>query len=268
VSIEDVSGQIGTIAVQGPRSRELLARLVPSVASTPFFGLTTGEIGSVPVTVSRTGYTGDLGYEVWVDAADALTAWDALWDAAEGLSVLPFGLAALYMLRIEAGLLLLAVDFDSSRYAFNDAHRSTPIELGWSWMFKGLADDDRAFIGRRALEREMADKTSRWRMSGLVVDWEDYDRVYGAAGLIPPKVHAPVHEDWMVYDEAGQRVGYATSFMYSPVLQRHIALGRVRPDLAKVGQRVQLEFTVDHHYEKVAARVVRLPFFNPERKTA
>ena len=99
--------------------------------------MTSGQIAGVPVTVSRTGYTGDLGYEVWVDAADALTVWDGLWDAAEGLGVLPFGLAALYMLRIEAGLLLLAVDFDSSRYAFNDAHRSTPIELGWSWMFKG-----------------------------------------------------------------------------------------------------------------------------------
>jgi aminomethyltransferase len=268
VAIEDVSSQIGTIAVQGPRSRELLAQLVPAVASTPFFGITSGQVGGVPVSVSRTGYTGDLGYEVWVDAADALPAWDRLWDAAEGYSVLPFGLAALYMLRIEAGLLLLAVDFDSSRFAFNDAHRSTPIELGWSWMFKGLADDDRSFIGRRALEREIVEKTSRWRMSGLVVDWEDYDRVYGEAGLIPPKVHAPVHEDWMVYDDAGQRVGYATSFMYSPVLQRHIALGRVRPDLARVGQRVQLEFTVDHHYEKVAAQVVRLPFFNPERKTA
>ncbi|MEO8639827.1 MAG: aminomethyltransferase family protein, partial [Chloroflexota bacterium] len=111
VEIEDVSSQVGTIAVQGPRSRQLLARLVPSVASTPFFGLTTGQIAGVPVTVSRTGYTGDLGYEVWVDAPDALTVWDGLWDAAEGLGVLPFGLAALYMLRIEAGLLLLAVDF-------------------------------------------------------------------------------------------------------------------------------------------------------------
>jgi aminomethyltransferase len=171
VAIEDVSSQIGTIAVQGPRSRELLAQLVPAVASTPFFGITSGQVGGVPVSVSRTGYTGDLGYEVWVDAADALPAWDRLWDAAEGYSVLPFGLAALYMLRIEAGLLLLAVDFDSSRFAFNDAHRSTPIELGWSWMFKGLADDDRSFIGRRALEREIVEKTSRWRMSGLVVDW-------------------------------------------------------------------------------------------------
>ncbi|HTE66873.1 MAG TPA: glycine cleavage T C-terminal barrel domain-containing protein, partial [Candidatus Binatia bacterium] len=163
---------------------------------------------------------------------------------------------------------LLAVDFDSTRFAFNDAHRSTPLELGWAWMFKGLEDDDRPFIGRRALERERAEKTSRWRMVGLVVDWEDYDRVYTRAGLIPPKEHAPVHEDWMVYDAERARVGYATSFMYSPILQQHIALARVRPELAKPGTRLALEFTVDHHYQQVAAHVARLPLYNPERKTA
>jgi aminomethyltransferase len=268
VTVEDVSLDIGALAVQGPRSRPVLERLVPTVAEVPFFGITTGEIGGVPVTVTRTGYTGDLGYEVWMTSSDALTVWDALWDSFDGQGILPYGLAALYMLRIEAGLLLLGKDFDSSRYAFNDAHRSTPLELGWAWMFKGLTDDDRAFIGRRALEQEIAEKTSRWRMSGLVVDWEDYDRVYGDAGLIPPKAHAPVHEDWMVYDDGGSRVGFATSFMYSPILQRHIALARVRPDLAKAGTRVQLEFTVDHHYEKVAAHVARLPLYHPERKTA
>jgi aminomethyltransferase len=268
VVVEDASLDVGALAVQGPRSRELLSRLVPAVVDLPFFGITSGEIDGKPVTVTRTGYTGDLGYEVWVATPDALAVWDALWDAFEGHGVLPYGLAALYMLRIEAGLLLLGKDFDSSRYAFNDAHRSTPLELGWSWMFKGLTDDDRAFIGRRALEQEIAEKTSRWRMSGLVVDWEDYDRVYGDAGLIPPKHHAPVHEDWMVYADDGSRVGYATSFMYSPVLQRHVALARVRPDLAAVGTRVHLEFTVDHHYEKVAAHVARLPLFNPPRKTA
>jgi len=268
VTVDDVSLDIGALAVQGPRSRPVLERLVPTVAQVPFFGITTGEIGGAPVTVTRTGYTGDLGYEVWMATSDALTVWDALWDSFDGQGILPYGLAALYMLRIEAGLLLLGKDFDSSRYAFNDAHCSTPLELGWAWMFKGLTDDDRAFIGRRALEREISDHASRWRMSGLVVDWEDYDRVYGDAGLIPPKAHAPVHEDWMVYDDAGSRVGFATSFMYSPILQRHIALARVRPDLAKAGTRVQLEFTVDHHYEKVAAHVARLPLYNPERKTA
>ena len=268
VTIEDVSLDIGALAIQGPRSRDLLSRLVPTVEALPFFGITTGTIGSRPVTVSRTGYTGDLGYEIWVETADAVTVWDALWDSVTGYGVLPYGLAALRMLRIEAGLLLLAADFDSSRFAFNDAHRSTPIELGWSWMFKGLTDDDRPFIGRSALLKEMSEKTSRWRMAGLVVDWEDYDRVYREAGLIPPKEHTPIHEDWMVYDADRERVGYATSFMYSPILQRHIALARVRPDLAKAGTRVYLEFTVDHRYQQVAAHTARLPLFNPERKMA
>jgi aminomethyltransferase len=268
VTVEEVSLEIGALAVQGPRSRDLLSRLVPEVAGLPFFGLTTGTIADRPVTVSRTGYTGDLGYEIWVEAGDALTVWDALWDAVDGHGVLPYGMSALYMLRIEAGLLLLGVDFNSSRFAFNDAHRSTPLELGWRWMFKGLADDDRPFIGRRALEREIAEKAHRWSMVGLVVDWQDYDRVYSAAGLIPPKDHRPLHEDWMVYDDDRRRVGYASSVMYSPVLQRHIALARVRPDLGKPGTRVFLEFTVDHHYEQVAAHVARLPLYNPERKTA
>jgi len=268
VTIEEVSADIGTLALQGPRSRALLAKLMPQMENIPYFGVAKGEIGGAGVTVSRTGYSGDLGYEVWIDEPDALHVWDTLWDSMEGHGVLPFGLAALYMLRIEAGLLLLDADFDSSRFAWNDAHRSSPIELGWNWMFKDLKADDRAFIGRKALEREIADKTSRWLMRGLIVDWQDYDRVYNEAGLIPPKDHAPVVEDWMLYDDDYQRVGYATSFMYSPMLQRHIALARVRPDLAALGTKVHLEFTVDHHYEQVAAHVARLPLYNPARKTA
>ena len=267
--IEEVSHDIGTLALQGPRSRDLLKRLVPQMEHIPYFGVAKGEIGGAGVTVSRTGYSGDLGYEVWVESPDALHVWDTLWDSVEGHGVQPFGLAALYMLRIEAGLLLLEADFDSSRFAWNDAHRSTPIELGWSWMFRDLKADDRPFIGRRALEREIADKTSRWAMRGLVVDWQDYDRVYNDAGQIPPKDHTPVVEDWIVYDDDYQsQVGYATSFMYSPMLQRHIAIARVRPDYAALGTRVKLEFTVDHHYEQVAANVARLPLYNPERKTA
>ncbi len=268
VTIEEVSDDMGTLAIQGPRSRDLLKKLVPQMEKIPYFGVAKGEIGGAAVTVSRTGYSGDLGYEVWTDSADALHVWDTLWDSMDGYGVLPFGLAALYMLRIEAGLLLLEADFDSSRYAWNDAHRSTPIELGWSWMFKDLKTDDRAFIGRKALEKEIADKTSRWLMRGLIVDWRDYDRVYNDAGQIPPKDHAPVVEDWMLYDDSYERVGYATSFMYSPMLQRHIALARVQPEFAKLGTKVNLEFTVDHHYEQVAAHVARLPLYNPERKTA
>ena len=268
VSIEEVSHDYGVLAVQGPQSRDLLARLVPDVATLPFFGLATGTIAGAPVTISRTGYSGDLGYEIWMPSTDALKVWDVLWESMEGHGVLPFGLAALYMLRIEAGLLLLDVDFSSSRFAWTDEDRSTPIELGWSWMFKDLAGDDRAFIGRRALERELTDKTSRWRLTGLLVDWADYDRIYSGAGLIPPKDHTPVQEEMFVYDGEGHQVGYATSFMYSPILQRHIALARVRPELAAAGTPVRLEMDVNHRYEYVAAQTARLPLYNPARKTA
>ena len=268
VAIEEVSDEIGVLAVQGPRSRDLLARLVPEVASIPFFGLVQGTIAGVPVTISRTGYSGDLGYEVWIPARSALKVWDAMWSSFEGYGVLPFGLDALYMLRIEAGLLLLDVDFTSSRFGWTDEDRSTPIELGWSWMLRGLADDDRAFIGRRAIEREIAESTSRWRLTGLIVDWDDYDRTYDRAGLIPPKDHTPVHDEYFVYDDDGTQVGYATSLMYSPMLQRHIALTRVRPGLAAPGHAVKLELDVNHRYEYVTARTARLPLYNPARKTA
>lgn len=245
-----------------------MAKLVPGAATIPYFGLTRGAIAGSPVTVSRTGYSGDLGYEIWIENADGLKVWDTLWDSVAGQGVLPFGLAALYMLRIEAGLLLLDVDFASSRFAWTDEDRSTPIELGLGWMFRDLASDDRAFIGRRALERELSDGTSRWRFTGLVLDWEDYDRTYNGAGLIPPKDHTPIQEELFVYDDDVRQVGYATSFMYSPMLQRHIAMARVRPELAKPGSSVRLEVDVNHRYEYVKARTARLPLYNPARKTA
>ena len=268
VRIEEVSHDFGVLAVQGPRSRDLVAKLVPGAATIPYFGLATGAIAGAPVTVSRTGYSGDLGFEVWIESGDALKVWDTLWDSVAGHGVQPFGLAALYMLRIEAGLLLLDVDFASSRFAWTDEDRSTPIELGLGWMFRDLATDDRAFIGRRAIERELADGTSRWRLTGLILDWEDYDRIYNGAGLIPPKDHTPIQEELFVYDDDVRQVGYATSFMYSPMLQRHIALARVRPDLARPGSPVRLEVDVNHRYEYVKAKTTRLPLYNPARKTA
>ena len=268
VRIEEVSHDYATLAIQGPRSRDLVSKLVPGVAAIPYFGLTNGTIAGSPVTVSRTGYSGDLGFEIWIEAPDALKVWDTVWDSVEGHGVLPFGLDALEMLRIEAGLLLLDVDFGSSRYAWTDEDRSTPFEIGLGWMLRDLASDDRAFIGRRALERELAEGTSRWRFTGLVLDWVDYDRIYNGAGLIPPKDHTPIVEELFVYDDEIRQVGYSTSFMYSPMLQRHIAMARVRPDLAKPGSEVRLEVDVNHRYEYVKARTARMPLYNPARKTA
>jgi len=172
------------------------------------------------------------------------------------------------MTRIEAGLVLINVDFHSSRFAFNDEQRSTPIELGFAWMFRDLAASSRQLIGRAAVERELAEKTSRWKMVGVLIDWRDWDRHYSNAGLIPPKDETPIVYEMMLYDGDTNRVGYTTSFMYSPMLQRHIAMARVRPDLAGVGSRLFLEVTIDHRYHTVAAEVARPPLFNPPRKTA
>ena len=268
VEIEDISERYGVLAVQGPYSRTILASLAPAVDKLSYFGLTTAKIGGKPVTISRTGYTGDLGFEIWVAADDAVAVWDSVVEASRGRGVVPFGLTALSMARIEAGLLLLDVDFTSSRFAWTDAHRSTPIELGLGWMFKDLATNDRAFLGREAIAREIADKSSRWKLTGLVLDWREYDRHFDQAGLIPPKDHTPIEEEYYIYDDDLQQLGYATSLMYSPMLQRHIALARVPLALTAPGSRVKLELAVSHRYEYFDAHVTRLPLYNPDRRTA
>jgi len=268
VEITEVTHDYATLAVQGPRSRAVLASLAPEVDRLGFFEHTPAKIGDVAVTVSRTGFTGDLGFEIFSDAADAEAVWDAVSDVGTPHGLLPFGQTALLMARIEAGLLLINVDFEASRLAQNDERRSTPIELGLNWMLKGIDDDSRKFIGRTAILRERAEGSSRWKMMGLVVDWDDYDHKYTEAGMVPPKDHTPVYGDMMVYDDDITPVGYATSFMYSPVLQRHIALARIRPDLADPGTRLNLEFTINHRYVQVGADVTRTPFFTPDRKTS
>ncbi|HSF86657.1 MAG TPA: aminomethyltransferase family protein [Acidimicrobiia bacterium] len=268
VEIEDVSANYAALALQGPRATRILAALVPEVESLDYFRHMPAKLADAAVTISRTGFTGDLGYEIWAAGDDAVAIWDAVMEAGRDHGLIPFGLTALKMARIEAGLLLLDTDFASSRFAWNDEHRSTPLELGLGWMFRNLTSDDRSFIGRQAIEREIETGSARWAMVGLVVDWAEYDQAYRSAGLIAPMDHKPPPYESMVYDDERTRVGYTASLMYSPVLQKHIAIARVRPELATPGTRVNLEVTIDHAYELVGAHVTRLPFFNPARKTA
>jgi glycine cleavage system aminomethyltransferase T len=176
------------------------------------------------------------------------------------------------MLRIEAALPLIDVEWRNSRTAFTDADRVTPKELGLGWMFpkSSLEKDDRAFIGSRAIHRELVEGTSRWATVGIVVDWADWDRLHRDAGLLPDKSEHPLPYESMLFDgnEDGGNVGYVTSFMYSPVLQRHIGLARVRPNLATPGSEVRLEVAIAHRNTTVKARTAKLPLFNPSRKTA
>ena len=268
VGVDELTEGYGVLAVQGPKSREILASLAPEITTLPYFGLAKVTIGGVQVLVSRTGYTGDLGYEIWAPAASAVAVWDAVWGASRGRGVIPFGMTALYMARIEAGLVLLDVDFHSSRFAWTDADRTTPIELGLGRMFRDVATTDRAFIGRDAIRRELAHGTSRWILTGLAVDWRAWDRIHGAAGLIPPKDHHPIGDEYYIYDDELHQLGYATSLMYSPMLQRHIALARVPLDRQAPGSRVKLEWPVNHRYEYFDAEVTKLPLFDPPRRTA
>ena len=104
-------------------------------------------------------------------------------------------------------------------------------------MLRDLDSDDRAFIGRSAIEREFADGTSRWKTVGIMADCEDWNRVYNERSLVPPKDHTPEHGGMMLYDEKIERIGYTPSFVYSPMAQRHIGIARVRPEHANSGPR-------------------------------
>jgi aminomethyltransferase len=269
VSLEDVSDDFGMLAVQGPRSRTVLSALMPEADSLAFFDLAPSRVASAPVTLSRTGYTGDLGFEITVESGHALDVLDAVLEAGQGHGIRPFGEEALMSLRIEAGLPLVDVEWHNSRLAFTDDQRVTPQELGMGWMLRGVEDGDRPFVGRDAIVRELTG-TSRWATVGVVVDWAHWDRLHRDAGLLPSKDESPLPYESMLYDapEGGSQVGFVTSFVYSPVLQRHIGLARLRPGLAAPGSPVHLEIAISHHTTRVAAGTAKLPLFNPARRTA
>ncbi|MDH4365882.1 MAG: aminomethyltransferase family protein [Acidimicrobiia bacterium] len=269
VAIEEVSDELGILAVQGPRSHAVLAALAgPELARLRPFELLATPIGGAEVTISRTGFTGDLGYEVICAAGDAPDVWDRVSEAGRPHGLVPFGQVALLIARIEAGLLLYRVDFQSARRAENDEQRSTPRELGLGWMLAGIDDDSRPFVGRRALLRERYEGRSRWVMMGLALDQLEYDMRHHEAGVTPPYAFQPVHTEALVYDGDGPGVGYTCSFVYSPTLQRHIALARLRPEAAVPGRRVALEFTINHRYVRIGATVARNPLFDPPRRKA
>jgi aminomethyltransferase len=272
VALEDVSDDYGMLAVQGPRSRAVLSSLAPETDTLGYFHHTQVKVGAAPVTLSRTGYTGDLGFELTVAAGDALDVLDAVLDAGRGHGMRPFGEEALDMLRIEAGLPLVDVEWQDSRLAFTDQERVTPTELGMGWMLRGLQEEGRPFLGRDAIRRELRDQASRWATVGVVVDWEDWDRLHRAEGVLASKDEHRLPYESLLYDapaaEGGAQVGYVTSLMYSPVLQRHIGLARVRPDLSGPGTELRLELAIHHHNTTVLARTARLPLFDPPRRTS
>lgn len=272
VEIEDITRDYGILAVQGPHAYSVISQLTDAADSMAYFELAETEIAGCPVIISRTGYTGDLGYELWIRADDAQHVWQAVMDAGKGFNIIPIGLEALKMARVEAGLLLLGVDFESARFAWVDAQRETPVELGLSWMLRKLKDDTREFIGRAAIEKQINEKSNRWATVGLSIDWHNYERVHLEAGIMPPKHDLYCESTKSIYRRGekpnyGDYVGYATSFLFSSMLKKPIAIAKLPNDLAKPGSEVDLEISVIHKPVTVRATVQRMPFYNPAQKT-
>jgi len=228
-----------------------------------YFRLTSGKIRGVPVTISRTGYTGDLGFEIWADAARSLAVWDALIEVGTPYGITPAGMLALDLARNEAGLLLIEVDYVSAHHALIEAQTSTPFELSLGWT---VALDKNQFNGRDALIAEHA-RGPAWRFMGIVVDWDSLERLYADVGL-PPKLPTTAWRASVPIYVGGMQVGYATSGCWSPLLKRYIALAHLEGSAGEAGTIVDMEVTVEHRRRRATATVRPLPFFNPDRKRA
>jgi aminomethyltransferase len=265
VHIEDISESIAALALQGPTSGRLLKSLVKDadIENLKYFRVTHGTIKDVPVDVSRTGYTGDLGYEIWVPSAAAVQVWDALIEAGLAFDIHPVGMLALDVARIEAGLLLIDIDFNSSKKALIEDQKYTPFEMGLGRL---VHLDKNRFIGQSALKAEKKHGHAR-EIVGLEIDWPEVEMHYERVGL-PPAVSPIASRVAVPVFKQGTQIGKATSSTWSPTLKRMIALATVRRDCTRHGTLLQFEITVEAKRHMVGARVVKTPFFNPKRKTA
>ena len=264
VTIEEVTQALAVLALQGPYSRDLLKTLSDAdFDRLPHFGILTTQLAGIPVTISRTGYTGDLGYELWVESHQAVQLWDELFEAGQAYRLRPFGEYALGMARIEAGLLLADVDFHSSKKVLYEFQRSSPLELGLGRM---VALNKEFFVGQQALKREAA-RGPAWATMGLEVDLKSLEAVFASFGM-------PLHLPYQSWTEAvpiysgSRQIGKATSGTWSPILKKYIAIARLKPRYARPGTMVDMEVTIDAQRKQAKATVVKMPFFNPPRKAA
>ena len=264
VAIDDISEQVAALALQGPTSGRLLTAVADAdVGLLKYFRMTRGTIAGVPVDISRTGYTGDLGYEIWMAWDRAIDVWDELMAKGRAFDIHPVGMLALDVARVEAGLLLIDVDFNSSKKALIESQKYTPYEIGLDRL---VQTDKHPFVGRGPLVDEQRRGSAR-RIVGLEVSWPAVEKLYDDIGLAPQlsatasRVAVPVFRN-------GRQVGRATTTTWSPVLKKLIALATVAAPHFAEGTTLEFEVTVEAVRHRVPATVVKTPFFNPPRKTA
>ena len=265
VEIEDVSDAFGALALQGPTSRDILQRLTDAdMGDLEYFHLLETRLDTIPVTIMRTGYTGDLGYEVVAEPDHCERIWDALMETGADYKMLPAGMVALDMARIEAGLLLLDADFHSASDAMFEVEKTSPYELGLGWMVNQKKEH---FVGQEALRREQACGPASCTV-GLEVDLLALEKVFARYSM---PLQLPF-QSWVdavpVYSDGKQRdhIGRATSGTWSPIIKKYVVIARVKPQYAKLATRIYLEQTVEARRFAVPATVVKMPFFDPPRK--
>ena len=264
VQIEDISEQVAALALQGPTSGRLLRAVADAdVENLKYFKVTSGKIAGVPVDISRTGYTGDLGYEVWMPWNDAVRVWDELMGKGKAFDVHAAGMLALDVSRIEAGLLLIDVDFHGAKKALIASQKYSPLEMGLARL---VSLDKGRFVGQNSLREESRRGPAR-EIVGLELEWDAIEAVYEKLSLAPQIPAAASRVAVPVYD-GGDWVGKATSTTWSPTLKKMIALATIRTGRNAIGTRLEMEYTVEAVRHRVPASVVKIPFFNPPRKTA
>ena len=264
VTIEESTDDIAALALQGPLARQILKPLVEfDMDRMRFFRIRRTTLAGIPLWISRTGYTGDLGYELWVDNVDALRLWDALTEAGAPLGMEPVGLDALDVVRIEAGFVLQGIDYVSAKFCLNEFRKSTPCEAGLS----STVDLERdLFVGQGALLAERA-RGPAWELVGLELSWSELEVLYASYNLPPHLAPAASRAALPVYDPAGRKqIGQITSSVWSPLLKKSIALAQVRAAWAAPGTVLKAECTPEFERRQVSATVVPRPFFDPERK--
>jgi aminomethyltransferase len=264
VQVEDISEKIAALALQGPTSAGLLKSVAEAdIANLKYFRFTHGKIAGVPVDISRTGYTGDLGYEIWAPWNDAVRVWDAFNAKGKQFDLHAAGMLALDVARVEAGLLLIEVDYTSSKKALIPSQRYSPYELGFDKMVHLNKGN---FIGREALEKDKKNGVPR-QFVGLEIDWIEVEDAFEKFGLTPAAPSQASRAAVPVYCGEKQ-VGKATTTTWSPILKKMIALASIESDHAKLGAKLQMELTIEAMRKKVGSKIVKMPFFNPARKTA
>ena len=256
VRLDDVSESIASLALQGPASRLILEEV-----ELRYFRIVDTTYRGIPVQISRTGYTGDLGFEIWVEKGRALDLWDALIEAGRPYGIVPAGMLALDVARIEAGLMLIDVDYVPARKALIESQTSSPFELDLGWTVSLKKD---RFVGRAALAAE-AERGPQWQFVGVEIEWQSLERLYAEVGLATRLPAAAWRTSVPIY-AGNEQAGYATSGGWSPLLKKYIALAHLRAQWASPGTQLEIEITVEHRRKRAAARVVKKPFFDPERK--